>query len=161
MFGCNWSQLILQVLPSLQVRWHWGSNLPFDRAPTFYNFLNQFTHTFLAKLVVNFSYTLDHTHFHLIFSKNTFKYFCNSLETLKKGNCWELILDRNQPCLINVTSFSRISYCSNGDYWILTPTQNRTIHFTILDVHVLKAERLSTQLTEDRLRHPVQFESVT
>ena len=40
-----------------------------------------------------------------------------------------------------VTSFSSISYCSNSVYWTQKLIQNKSIHSTILDVHVLKAER--------------------
>ena len=38
--------------------------------------------------------------------------------------------------VINVTSFSRISYCSNSEYWTQKGTQNGNIHSIILDVFV-------------------------
>ena len=41
----------------------------------------------------------------------------------------------------HVTSFSSISYCSISEYWTQKPIQSESIHSTILDVHVLKAER--------------------
>ena len=41
---------------------------------------------------------------------------------------------------IFVTSFFSISYRSNIEYWTQKRTQSESIHYTILDVHVLKAE---------------------
>ena len=57
---------------------------------------------------------------------------------------------------MNVTSFSSISYFSNSEYWTQKRAQSESIHSTILDVHVLKAERqnspfLSVQLKLDVL----------
>ena len=50
----------------------------------------------------------------------------------------------NSVTIVNVTSFSSISYCSNSVYW----TQSESIYFTILDVHVLKLLRHSRHLNK-------------
>ena len=47
------------------------------------------------------------------------------------------------------------TYCSNSDYWTQKRIQTESIYSTILDVHVLKAERqispfLSVQLKLDK-----------
>ena len=44
-----------------------------------------------------------------------------------------------------VTSFSSISYRSNGEYWTQKRTQSESIHSVILDVYVLKAEPVMAQ----------------
>ena len=43
--------------------------------------------------------------------------------------------------VLNVTSFSSISYCSKSEYWAQKRIQSESIRSTILDVHVLKAVR--------------------
>ena len=62
-------------------------------------------------------------------------------------------------CLINITSFSSISYWSNSEYWIQKHMQNGNIHFIILDVHV---DRQSMHLgRQDREKTDYQTEVMT